>query len=188
MKFKLDISQTIQQLLTQEDTDGDKRITIEDKGPKRFILKNSTVEILVEGTYFISNLLQELVLAKENNQDFIETDSVFELPADRISKMIRHYFWDGLTRSLDEEGLEKLLIDSKSKTEKPIIYVPFSDDFGLEYYQKIAPKFDLKVVQLPEIISLILLHLKIVLIHPKNNRESFLKFDLLEVQKRNLFL
>ena len=153
MKFKLDISQTIQQLLTQEDTDGDKRITIDDKGPKRFILKNSTVEILVEGTYFISNLLQELVLAKENNQDFIETDSVFELPADRISKMIRHYFWDGLTRSLDEEGLEKLLIDSKSKTEKPIIYVPFSDDFGLEYYRKIAPKFDLKVVQLPEIIS-----------------------------------
>ena len=153
MKFKLDIIITIQQLLAQEDTDGDKRITIDDKGPKRFILKNTTVEILVEGTYFISNLLQELVLAKENNQDYIETDSVFELPADRISKMIRHYFWDGLTRSLDEEGLEKLLIDSKSKTEKPIIYVPFSDDFGLEYYRKIASKFDLKVVQLPEIIS-----------------------------------
>lgn len=153
MKFKLDIILTIQQLLAQEDTDGDKRITIDDKGPKRFILKNTTVEILVEGTYFISNLLQELVLAKENNQDYIETDSVFELPADRISKMIRHYFWDGLTRSLDEEGLEKLLIDSKSKTEKPIIYVPFSDDFGLEYYRKIASKFDLKVVQLPEIIS-----------------------------------
>jgi alpha,alpha-trehalase len=153
MKFKLDISQTIQHLLAQEDTDGDKRITIDDKGPKHFTLKNSTVEMLVEGTYYISNLLQELVLAKENNQDFIETDSVFELPADRISKMIRDYFWDGLTRTLDEEGLEKLLIDSKSKTEKPIIYVPFSDDFGLDYYRKIATKFDLKVVQLPEIIS-----------------------------------
>lgn len=153
MKIKIDISQTIQQLLAQEDTDGDKRITIDDKGPKVYTLRNSSVEILVEGTYFISNLLQELVLAKENNQEFIETDFVFELPANRISKMIHHYFWDGLTRTLDEKGLKKLLIDSKSKAEKSIIYVPYSDDFGLGYYQKIAPEFNLKVVQLPEIIS-----------------------------------
>lgn len=153
MKFKLDINQTIEQLLHQEDTDGDKRITVDDKGKKHFILKNSAVEIVVEGTYFLSNLLQELVLAKENNQDFIETDSVFELPANRISKMIRDYFWDGLTRTLDEKGLEKLLLDSKSKTDNPIIYVPFTDDFGFDYYQKLAPKFNLKVVRLPQIIT-----------------------------------
>ncbi len=153
MKFKININQTIQQLLDQEDTDCDKRITVDDKGPKHFVLKNSSAEIAVEGTYFLSNLLQELVLAKENNQDFIETESVFELPANRISKMIRNYFWEGLTRTLDEKGLEKLLLDSKSKTYKPIIYVPFTDDFGLQYYQKLAPKFNLKVVQLPEIIS-----------------------------------
>ncbi len=153
MKFKININQTIQQLLDQEDTDCDKRITVDDKGPKHFVLKNSSAEIAVEGTYFLSNLLQELVLAKENNQDFIETESVFELPANRISKMIRNYFWEGLTRTLDEKGLEKLLLDSKSKTDKPIIYVPFTDDFGLQYYQKLAPKFNLKVVQLPEIIS-----------------------------------
>ncbi len=153
MKIKLNINQTLQQLLDQEDTDLDKRITVDDKGPKRFILKSDTQDIAVEGTYHLSNLLQELVLAKENNQDFIETDSVFELPANRISNMIRNYFWDGLTRTLDENGLEKLLLDTKSKTDKPIIYVPFTDDFGLQYYQKIAPKFNLKVVQLPEIIS-----------------------------------
>ncbi len=153
MKFKLNINQNIQQLLDQEDTDCDKRITIDDKGPKRFVLKSATEEIAVEGTYFLSNLLQELVLAKENNQDFIETDAVFELPANRISNMIRNYFWEGLTRTLDEKGLEKLLLDTKSKTDKPIIYVPFTDDFGFDYYQKLAPKFNLKVVQLPEIIS-----------------------------------
>ncbi|MDD5150295.1 MAG: trehalase family glycosidase [Flavobacterium sp.] len=153
MKIKLDISQTIEQLLHQEDTDGDKRITIDDVGPKYFILKSTTEEISIEGTYHLSNLLQELVLAKENNQDFIETDSVFELPANRISKMISHYFWDGLTRTLDEKGLEKLLLDSKSKTDNPIIYVPFTDDFGFDYYQKLAPKFNLKVVQLPQIIT-----------------------------------
>jgi alpha,alpha-trehalase len=153
MKFNLNINQTIQQLLDQEDTDQDKRITVDDKGPKCFILKSETEEIAVVGTYYLSNLLQELVLAKEKNQDFIETDSVFELPANRISNMIRNYFWDGLTRTLDEKGLEKLLLDTKSKTDKPIIYVPFTDDFGFEYYQKLAPKFNLKVVRLPEIIS-----------------------------------
>ncbi len=152
-QFKLDIAHTIAELLAQEDTDCDKRITIEDKGSKRFILKSNQEEIVVEGTYFLSNLLQELVLAQEKNQNFIDLDLVFELPANRINRMISHYFWDGLTRTLDENGLEKLLVDSKSKTEKPIIYVPFTDEFALNYYQNLAGKFNLKVVQLPEIIS-----------------------------------
>ncbi|TDD96586.1 trehalase family glycosidase [Flavobacterium cellulosilyticum] len=153
MKISLYIDQAFRELLLQEDTDQDKRITVDDKGPKKFVLKSSTVEITIVGTYFLSNLLQELVLAKENNQDFIETESIFELPANRISRMIRDYFWDGLTRTLDEKGLEKLLKDSKSKTKNPIIYIPYTDNFSLEYFQKIAPKFNLKVIRLPEIIS-----------------------------------
>lgn len=153
MEFKLNIIQTIQKLLDQEDTNNDKRITIDDASPKRFVLKNSIEEITIEGNYYLSNLLQELVLAKENNQDFIETESIFELPANRISRMIATYFWQGLTRTLDEKGLEKSLLDSKSKTENSIIYVPFADDFGWQYYQKLAPKFNLKVVRLPENIS-----------------------------------
>ena len=151
-KFQLNISQTISQLLLQEDTDNDKRITIEDKGLKRFVLQFTSDEIVVEGTYFLSNLLQELILAQEKNHHFIETEKVFELPANRISRMIKDYFWKGLTRTLDEDGLEKLIIDSKSKTEKSIIYVPFTDDFAFTYYQKLASKFNLKVVQLPKII------------------------------------
>ena len=95
-KFQLNISQTISQLLLQEDTDNDKRITIEDKGLKRFVLQSTSNEIVVEGTYFLSNLLQELILAQENNHHFIETDKVFELPANRISRMIKDYFWNGL--------------------------------------------------------------------------------------------
>jgi alpha,alpha-trehalase len=151
--IKLNISETIAQLLLQEDTDFDKRITIEDQGSKRFVLKSDSKEIVVEGTYFLSNLLQELILAQEKNQDFIDLDSVFELPANRINRMIATYFWDGLTRTLDENGLEKMLVDSKSKTENPIIYVSFTDDFALDYYQKIAPKFNLKVVQLPQNVT-----------------------------------
>ena len=92
-------------------------------------------------------------MAQESNQDFIETEKIFELPANRISRMIKDYFWNGLTRTLDENGLQELLIDSKSKTEKSIIYVPFTDDFALDYYQKLVSKFNLKVVQLPKEIT-----------------------------------
>ncbi|MEC4003207.1 trehalase family glycosidase [Flavobacterium sp. SUN052] len=152
-KLQLNISEVLSNLLIREDTDKDKRITIEDKGPKRFLLYSNGEEIVVEGTYLLSNLLQELILAQENGNDFIEKDNIFEQPANRISRMIRDYFWDGLTRTMDENGLENILTDSKSKTEKSIIYVPFTDDFAMQYYQKLASKFNLKVVQLPKEIS-----------------------------------
>ncbi|WP_395065044.1 trehalase family glycosidase [Flavobacterium sp.] len=150
---KLNISETLSQLLQQEDTDNDKRITIEDKGIKKFLLQSNGNQVAVEGTYFLSNLLQELILAQENNINFIDSDKVFELPANRINRMIKDYFWDGLTRTMDEKGLENILTDSKSKTEKSIIYVPFTDDFAFEYYQKLVAKFNLKVVQLPKDIT-----------------------------------
>lgn len=151
--IKLNIPETLSHLLQQEDTDNDKRITIEDKGIKKFILQSNGSQVAVEGTYFLSNLLQELILAQENNIDFIEIEKVFELPANRINRMIKDFFWDGLTRTMDESGLENILTDSKSKAEKSIIYVPFTDDFAFEYYQNLAAKFNLKVVQLPENIT-----------------------------------
>ena len=62
--FNLNIEATLQKLLLQEDTDGDKRITIEDKGPKAFEITSSKREpYMVKGTYHLSNLLQELVIA-----------------------------------------------------------------------------------------------------------------------------
>ena len=76
MQFKLNISTTLKQLLEQEDTDGDKRITIEDNGPKTFVLKdlNGSNTVAIKGTYYLSNLLQELVLAKEDNHNRIDTE------------------------------------------------------------------------------------------------------------------
>jgi alpha,alpha-trehalase len=153
MIINIDVKTVLENLLLQEDTDGDKRITIDDFGPKHFVLNSVNKAIDIKGTYYLSNLLQELVLAVEKNVDFIDIDNVFELPANRISRMIRHYFWDGLTRTLDESGLEKTLFDSKSKTEKSIVYVPFNDILALDYYSKLSNKFNLKVVHLPEIIT-----------------------------------
>ena len=39
--FTLDIAQTLEALLNQEDTDRDKKITAEDKGPKSCLLYTS---------------------------------------------------------------------------------------------------------------------------------------------------
>ena len=153
MKIILNIDKVFQELLLQEDIDQDKRITVEDKGPKKFHLKSDGHEIVVEGTYFLSNLLQELILAGEQGNNFIDTEMIFEKPAERISRMIRDYFWDGLTRTMDEKGLKAILTDSKSKAKKAIVYVPFTDNFAFEYYEKLASKFNLKVVQLPEKIT-----------------------------------
>ena len=50
-KLQLNISEVLSSLLIQEDTDNDKRITIEDKGPKRFVLFSNGKQIVVEGTY-----------------------------------------------------------------------------------------------------------------------------------------
>ena len=83
MILKLDIESTISALLEQEDSDGDKKITIEDKGPKSFRLKdiNGSKEITIEGTFYLSNLLQELILAKEQEKGTLDTNTIFEKPA-----------------------------------------------------------------------------------------------------------
>ena len=157
MKFKLHITQTIEKLLAQEDTDGDKKITIDDNGPKKFLLNdengNST---LIEGTYQLSNLLQELALAKKNNTEFgeINLNEITEDPVKRISGKIKNLYWKGLTRTIDADGVKKILEDNKIENELAYLYVPFGDEIVFDYFKKleaVTPK--LKVVQMPKNIS-----------------------------------
>ncbi|MBL4663712.1 MAG: trehalase [Flavobacteriaceae bacterium] len=159
MNFKLDIASTLEQLLKQEDTDGDKKITVEDTGPKRFELITTSGEVyLITGTYQLSNLLQELVLAKNAGSSVtnIPLSNIDEPPVNRISRMIRDYYWDALTRTMDANGIEALLSDTKNKTiEGDIlrVYVPHSDPLALSYYQKLQETMAIEVVQLPENVS-----------------------------------
>ena len=70
MKFNLDIKATLYKLLSQEDTDGDKKITIEDQGPKEFaVISDDGGKEIIKGTYHLSNLLQELVIQKLEGRD-----------------------------------------------------------------------------------------------------------------------
>jgi len=159
MKFSVDIKRTLEKLLGQEDTDGDKKITIEDEGPKLFSISNSEGDTYtIEGTYRLSNLLQELVIAQSKGAVslVIDPSRIEEEPVARISRMIREYYWDGLTRTMDAEGIEALLADTKNETIEGSIlrvYVPFTDTLAYDYYNELQQKLPLEVIKLPEVVT-----------------------------------
>lgn len=175
MKIVLDIEENFLKLLQQEDTDNDKKITVEDAGPKIFeIVDAAGNKIKIEGTYFLSNFLQELILAKEDGYEIaeIDTEKIFEKPVDRLSRMIKDYYWDGLTRRIDADGIKKILIDTKtvglsgsaelaevlpeSEKKNYYLYVPFADEAAYNYYRKVAGDIkgiNVNVVKLPQKIT-----------------------------------
>jgi alpha,alpha-trehalase len=157
MKFKLHISQTLEKLLAQEDTDGDKKITIDDKGPKSFALQDENGNsVFIEGTYHLSNLLQELALAKKTDAEFTEIhiNEITENPVERIARKIKDVYWKGLTRTIDDVGIKKILEDDKIENAISYLYVPFGDEIVLDYFKKLeATNSKLKVIQLPKNIS-----------------------------------
>ncbi len=159
---------TLDSLIRDEDTDNDRRITIDDphiagtaRGDKRFwFTATDGKRYEVAGTYFLSNLLQELTLADEAGRDstVLEAARVFEQPVHRISRMIKEYFWDGLTRRVDAEGLPRIITDEKTATADGYryLYVPSSDEAAWEYFSEFArthPDLKVKVVRLPKHVS-----------------------------------
>ena len=157
--FRVEIEPTLDQLLKQEDTDGDKKITVDDKGSKTFKLKSDAdEEFSFEGTYQLSNLLQELVMDKSNGETLatIETNHITELPAERTSRLIKNVYWEGLTRRLDASGISNLILDTKNKglvSEELRIYVPFRDSLALDYYSSLKDSFPIQVIQLPKNVT-----------------------------------
>ena len=117
-------------MLESEDTNKDCQITIDDIGPKVFPLRlihscavikqdvkapqSKTIISLshgikyhyIQGTYIISNLLQEVTLANELNRSLIIIceSRLKENPVDRLTRNIKNHFWDALTRRIDIEG------------------------------------------------------------------------------------
>lgn len=155
---------TLDSLIHDEDTDNDRRITIDDphiagtaRGDRRFwFTSTGGKRYEVSGTYFLSNLLEELTLAGEGGEDtaVLEAARIFEQPVDRISRMIKEHFWDGLTRRVDAVGLPKIITDEKTTTVDGYryVYVPSTDDTAWEYFSAFAqkhPELKVKVVRLP---------------------------------------
>ncbi|THH03615.1 hypothetical protein EW145_g6142 [Phellinidium pouzarii] len=159
-RFLIDVEETIRVILEQEDTDGDFQISITDAGPKILSLGTATSNGFksfdIRGTYMLSNLLQELALARDHNRKRIVLDEarLTENPVDRLSRMIKFSFWHSLTRRIDGDGLEIICADPKNRTGRvnPRIYVPHGEPAMAEYYRKVArdkPHLNLDVQVLP---------------------------------------
>lgn len=159
MIFHLNIVKTLEKLLHQEDTDNDKKITIEDDGPKAFkLIGTNNKSYTIKGIYYLSNLLQELIIAKNEDKQIakIPLSKIEELPVNRISRMIKDYYWKGLTRTMDENGIEGLILDTKNESlvsSTLRIYVPYKDNKAFNYYKKLENKYSIKVIRLPEHIT-----------------------------------
>ncbi|KAF7313207.1 Trehalase [Mycena kentingensis (nom. inval.)] len=160
-RFLIDVEETIRVVLEQEDTDGDFQISVTDAGPKLMALGTATSNGFktfdIRGTYMLSNLLQELALARDHNRKRIVLDEarLTENPVDRLSRMIRNSFWHALTRRIDGDGLEIICADPKNRTGRvnPRIYVPYGEPAMAEYYRQVArdkPHLNLDVQVLPQ--------------------------------------
>lgn len=159
MIFHLNIQDTLSKLLHQEDTDGDKKITIEDKGLKTFVVKTTSGEdYIIKGTYHLSNLLQELAIAKLEgcNVAKIPLSKIEEPPVTRISRLIKDYFWEALTRTMDKNGVEDLIHDTKNESltsSKLRIYIPYQDSVAFNYYKNLESSLPIETIQLPENVT-----------------------------------
>lgn len=148
--FTIRVESTLQALLASEDTDGDANITVRDRGPKRFELGGTGA--VVEGTYALSCLLQELGKARQEGRETLTLDpSTLNAPAPaRVSAAIRERYWPALTRRMDGESLLRVVADPKVGGA-PRLYLPHGDKASHAYYGELRGDFSLHV--LPEQIT-----------------------------------
>ncbi|KAJ6103199.1 alphaalpha-trehalase nth1 [Penicillium sp. IBT 16267x] len=145
-KFLIDVDQTLHSLLQREDTDNNMQITIEDLGAKVFSVGTAASsgynKFDLRGTYMLSNLLQELTIAKDYGRKHIILDEarLSENPVARLSRLIHNSFWNALTRRIDGSNIEVAGKDPKDWTSdpRPRIYIPPGAEEQYEYYTNIA--------------------------------------------------
>ncbi|RAH46020.1 alpha,alpha-trehalase [Aspergillus brunneoviolaceus CBS 621.78] len=148
-KFLIDVDKTLHDLLKREDTDQNMQITIEDVGPKVFSVGTAASSgynrFDLRGTYMLSNLLQELTIAKDYGRKTIVLDEarLSENPVSRLSRLIKNSFWTALTRRIDGSNIAEAGKDPKDWTDdpRPRIYVPVGAPEQYEYYKKIAEDY-----------------------------------------------
>ena len=175
-KFSLNVHDTMEALLRQEDLNQDGLITVDDDGPKvrwahysllmmplticlqSFLIhevhSTSGEGTMIKGTYPLAVLLQELFFSKTRGEKYLETSStkLQEDPVHRLERLIRHTFWDTLTRQMDAKGIAAAAPDPKTADSQPRIYVPARAPHQYDYYSKLAaekPEMHLDVQWLP---------------------------------------
>ncbi|KAL8767530.1 MAG: hypothetical protein Q9209_005994 [Squamulea sp. 1 TL-2023] len=213
----VNVDAAMHRLLELEDTDRDDLITIDDQGPKvRFFAASACLVMNeaqnfplgkysshqeatfdVQGVYQLSNLLQELFLARQHNLTSvtIKRAQLEEDPVHRLSRLIQTVWWDNLTRQLDADGIDRAAPDnltqrrdaagmkravSDSITKSPLrIYIPPGAPEQFAYYSEVAkdyPAISLDVRWLPDGV------VTAEFIKSINNKPGILALDMEVVQ------
>ncbi len=154
MKIYIHKKKLISTLIQQEDTTKSNTITIDDKGKKEFDIKLKNGNIVqVKGTYHLGNLLQEATLLS-TEKGVISLKKITEKPTQRLSRLIKKYYWKDLTRSTNKKSLLKVLQDEKRESDVLRIYIPENDAVAKKFYQKKEKEFkQVKIEYLPQKIS-----------------------------------
>ncbi|KAK3069340.1 alpha,alpha-trehalase nth1 [Teratosphaeriaceae sp. CCFEE 6253] len=160
-RYLINVDDCLRTLLANEDTDHNIQITIEDAGPK--VIQLGTVasggyrHFDVRGTYMLSNLLQELTLAKTygRKQIVLDESRLNENPVNRFARLIKDQFWPNLTRRIDGGNIAAVANDPKDWTlnPHPRMYIPRGEPGQFAYYTRIAkqhPEMKLEVMYLGE--------------------------------------
>jgi alpha,alpha-trehalase len=119
---------------------------MDDHGKKYFYLRTAASgghhQFDIRGTYMLSNLLQELTLAKAFGLKEIVLDEarLNENPVNRMARLIRDTFWGSLTRRIDGSNIFTVAEDTKVRGSdpRPRIYVPRGAPEQYKYYQRIS--------------------------------------------------
>lgn len=167
--YLVDVDHCQELILSQEDTIGHERVTVEDCGPKRIRLGSLSsagyTKYPIHGNYKISLLLQELSLLSEaeerssipssmatsatitttafGRRRVIVNEKVLqEDPVSRLVRLIESYFWPALERKLDLEGLKQLIGDKKMADNMTRIYISNKDKEAYNYWTQASALAD----------------------------------------------
>ena len=155
----IDVPDNLDRLIAQEDTDGDKKITVHDHlTPFEIRGTNGLYVKEIQGVYPLSVLLQELKRASDvyRFQISLADIDLTEPVTDRTLRLIKDHYWNALTRRIDAAHVNNVVHDPKVVSRDDYLYIPASDTDAVAYFEsvgKIEAKTNrwppLKIVQLP---------------------------------------
>lgn len=145
------VSQLRNRLLSEQDTDGDQRITVLDRPARPFSVQSQGGLLTFKTPEHLHNLLEVVTLALRAGSERVDYSRVFEDPVTHLSRNIRERFWQGLTRRIDPAHVAMALNDTKTRSSQAFLYVPGSDAhawtaFTLAAERASEPKFQVRAV------------------------------------------
>ena len=105
--------------------------------------RNDEQDLQIKGNYALANLLQELFLAEERGEAYLEIDTaqLTEDPVRRIERLIKGSWWDNLTRTTDAAGVAKATLDTKTEGTEDSprrIYIPSGAPAQYAFFKRIS--------------------------------------------------